>query len=104
MIVHPTKRFKIKYKIVSFGEKHLVRKPDPDKITRIEESALFIYIPVLSEVGKHDSCKTKIRTVSKKEGIQAKCCAVDNKIISYMFDKIKWDKIPALRWVNMQEG
>lgn len=69
------------------------------RVAQINKDVKICY-NMLTNDSKHVDCRTKIRIVSRKDGVQAKCCVFDNTIISYIFDVSKWSKIAAFKWVN----
>jgi len=70
-------------------------------ITKVEENAKVIRIPVAGEEGKHSGHKIRTIVVSAKQGIKALYCVDDKKIITYIFLKSKgWTLASAKKWVR----
>ncbi len=73
-------------------------------VTKPEETMNMIRMPVPGEEGKHADHKIRTMDVSKDEGIKALYCVDDKKIITYMFDKSKWDMEKARAWMHDHMG
>lgn len=72
-----------------------------DAIAKPEETSEYYRIPVPGEEGKHDGHKIRTMDVSKDKGIKGLYCVDDKKIITYMFDKEKWDSMAECReWMK----
>lgn len=74
-------------------------KVEDDTIEKIEVTEEMIHVPVAGEEGEHKEHKIRYIDISKKEGIQGKYCVDCKFVISYTFDKEKWDKKRAVKWV-----
>lgn len=74
----------------------------PEEVTKPETTENTVRIPVDS--GNHDGHKMRTIQVSKDEGIQALYCVTDKKILTYIFDKEKWDMDKAREWVNSHKS
>lgn len=68
-------------------------------IEKIEVGENYIHVPT-DEAGDHKDHKIRTIAISKKEGIEALYCVDCKAITSYMFDKEKWDKEKAVKWVD----
>jgi HK97 family phage prohead protease len=80
----------------------VAKSTDPNTNTeiKVEVTEDFVHVPSPGEEGKHKECKIRTIPISKKDGIQAHYC-IDEKIITgYIFDKEKWDKKTAMKWVE----
>ena len=78
-------------------EKEIVTKP--------EETQNYYRIPTPGESGKHDGHKIRTMDVSKEKGIKGLYCIDDKKIITYMFDKDKWETMEAAKeWMMEHMG
>jgi HK97 family phage prohead protease len=77
----------------------------PDElVTKPEETMNMIRMPVPAEEGKHSDHKIRTMDVSKDEGIKALYCVDDKKIITYLFDKAKWDMEKARAWMQAHKS
>ena len=78
---------------------------DKDLITKPEETDEYYRIPVPGEEGKHTDHKIRTMDVSKDKGIKGLYCIDDKKIITYMFDKDKWDSMAECQeWMKEHMG
>ncbi len=75
-----------------------------DLITKPEETMNMIRMPVPSEAGKHDGHKIRTIDISTKEGIKALYCVTDKVIMTYLFDKEKWDMEKVRQWMQAHMG
>jgi HK97 family phage prohead protease len=73
---------------------------DAGLITKPEVTENYIRIPVPSEEGKHGDHRIRTITISEKEKIKALYCGECKVIITYLFDREKWDMERARRWVS----
>ncbi len=70
----------------------------PEEVTKPEITDNTIRIPVDS--GDHEGHKMRTIEISAKEGISALYCVNDKKVLTYIFDKEKWDMDKAKEWVS----
>jgi HK97 family phage prohead protease len=75
-----------------------VLKDFPEEVTKPETTENTIRIPVDS--GDHTGHKMRTIEISAKEGISALYCVNDKKVLTYIFDKEKWDMEKAKKWVS----
>src|SRR3990167_7452150 len=76
-----------------------------EAITKPEETDEYYRIPVPGEAGKHEDHKIRTMDVSKDKGIKGLYCVDDKKIITYMFDKDKWDSMAECQeWMKEHMG
>jgi len=74
-------------------------------VTKPEETDEYYRIPVPGEEGKHTDHKIRTMDVSKDKGIKGLYCIEDKKIITYMFDKDKWESMSECReWMKEHMG
>lgn len=66
---------------------------------KVETTDDYIHVPSGAK-GDHSEHKVRTITVSSKEGIKGVYCVDCKEIISYIFDKEKWDKEKAVEWVE----
>ncbi len=72
-----------------------------DTITKPEETEDYYRIPVKGEEGKHTDHRIRTIDIDKKKGIKALYCGEDKVIITYLFDKDKWDSMKDCQeWVD----
>ncbi|MDY6835502.1 MAG: HK97 family phage prohead protease [Chloroflexota bacterium] len=64
----------------------------------------YIRIPVPGESGKHDGHKIRTIDIDKDKGIKALYCVECKKVITYLFDKSKWNMDRASQWVRDHTG
>ncbi len=82
-----------------------VVEKDLPVVTKPEETGAMYRMPVPGEEGKHADHKIRTIDVSKEKGIKALYCIDDKKIITYMFDKEKWDSMKECQdWVKDHMG
>lgn len=90
-----------------------VAKPDTETVTlghdvgavqKPEETDNTIRIPVPGEAGKHEGHKIRYITVSDEKGIKGLYCIDDKKVITYVFNKDKWNMERARAWVDEHKG
>lgn len=72
------------------GSLEVVQKPEVTENT--------VRIPVGE--GEHKEHTMRTIEISKKEGIQALYCVDDKEILTYIFDKEKWNMEKAKKWVE----
>jgi len=64
---------------------------------KVEVTENYIRIPVSSGHGGH---RIRTITISASQGIKALYCGDCKKVVTYLFDKDKWDMARAQTWVN----
>jgi len=70
-------------------------------VTKPEETENYYRIPVKGEEGKHKGHRIRTIDIDKKKGIKALYCGECKKIITYLFDKDKWDSMEDCQeWVD----
>ena len=70
-------------------------------ITKPEETEEYYRIPVKGEQGKHEDHKIRTIDIDKGKGIKALYCVDCKKVITYLFDKDKWDSMKDCQdWVD----
>ncbi len=67
-----------------------------------EETEEYIRIPV--DRGNHEGHRIRTIDISEKEGIKALYCGTDKVVITYLFDKSKWDMEKARAWINAHKS
>jgi len=78
---------------------------EPDVVvTKPEETVNMIRMPVPAEEGKHADHKIRTIDVSKDKGVKGLYCVDDKKMITYLFDKDKWDMKRAREWMQEHMG
>ena len=75
---------------------------DPEQ-EKVEVTENFIHVPAPGEQGKHKGHRIRTITVSASKGIKGRYCGECKKMISYLFDKDKWDVTKAKAWVKKHE-
>jgi HK97 family phage prohead protease len=72
-------------------------KKETEIVNKPEITENYVRIPV----GDHAGCKN-VRTIeiSAKEGIKALYCVDDKAVMTYMFDKERWDMEKAHKWIE----
>ncbi len=104
------------YKAMSELWQALMKEPEPPElkeepqiepvveiipeITKPEVTDNYIRIPVKAEEGKHDGHRIRTITISEEKGIKALYCGEDKVVITYLFDKDKWNMDDAQAWVE----
>ncbi len=73
-------------------------------VTKPEETMNMIRMPVPAEVGKHDGHKIRTIDISTEEGIKALYCVTDKVVMTYLFEKDKWDMEKARAWMHDHMG
>lgn len=71
---------------------------DPEQ-EKVEVTENFIHVPALGEQGKHKGHRIRTKTLSASKGIKGRYCGECKKMISFLFDKEKWDVARAKKWV-----
>ena len=69
-------------------------------VEKVEVTDNYVHVPAPGEEGKHGDHKIRTVTLSKKDGIMGKYCVDCKSMISYMFDKDKYSKDQAMKWVK----
>ena len=70
-------------------------------VTKPEETENYYRIPVKGEAGKHEGHRIRTIDIDKKKGIKALYCGECKKVITYLFDKEKWDSMKDCQeWVD----
>lgn len=75
-------------------------KDEDDLEVKVEVTDALIHVPTPGAEGEHEGHKIRTISLSKKEGIQGKYCVECKAVISYMFDKEKWELDDAKKWVK----
>ena len=68
--------------------------PDEEKVEVTEN-----YVRIPADSGDHSGHRIRTMTLSAEQGIKALYCGECKKIITYLFDKDKWDVERAKKWV-----
>ena len=71
--------------------------PEPNEM-KPEVTENYVRIPV--DKGDHEGHRIRTIAISKEKGIKALYCGECKKVITYLFDKDKWDVADARKWIK----
>jgi len=76
------------------GEMRRAERPGPGKVEVTEN-----YVRVPADSGDHEGHRIRTIDISTEKGIKALYCGECEVIVTYLFDKDKWDVAKAKQWV-----